>query len=366
MIEIANKALLLRVGIDRGTGGALGPIFDDGTFEYVPIPEREPTRECRRYNTLLGQHGRPLAAFLPSKLAELHPHIDPDFKTAVYGDIAPHKRRQLAKLIPGDVLVFYCGLMPFPPIDFPRLFAVGYLYVKQVHELTASDIKSGRTLRHHFGRTAHFLRKALDPELVLVEGDRTKSRLFARALPLGDSRGNLLRDLEGLGYRGSILRAFGHWVRGDVAMEFLNTWINEGPRMLVSPRSRLFLLPPSSLLHGTSGPAGDLTIIAGRRPLEAGDWFLIPSNRKRERIMFFGRINRCSHVKGQHRAFSSVFWHFTGGGPVVPKAWSSSTLLRVNRGRWRCDEEALRGLVAWLASRYRVALIDDEPHERAQ
>lgn len=45
MIETANKALLLRVGMDRGTGGALGPIFDDGSFEYTPIPEREPTRE---------------------------------------------------------------------------------------------------------------------------------------------------------------------------------------------------------------------------------------------------------------------------------------------------------------------------------
>ncbi len=33
------KALLLRVGLDRGTGGALGPIYPDGTFEYIPIPE---------------------------------------------------------------------------------------------------------------------------------------------------------------------------------------------------------------------------------------------------------------------------------------------------------------------------------------
>jgi Nucleotide modification associated domain 3 len=40
----ARKALLLRVGIDRGTGGGLGPIFPDGTFEYVPIPERKRTR----------------------------------------------------------------------------------------------------------------------------------------------------------------------------------------------------------------------------------------------------------------------------------------------------------------------------------
>ena len=54
-----RKALLLCVGIDRGTGGALGPIFTDGTFEYVPIPERKRTRNHRSYATLLGRHGAP-------------------------------------------------------------------------------------------------------------------------------------------------------------------------------------------------------------------------------------------------------------------------------------------------------------------
>ena len=33
------KAILLRIGIDKGLGGALGPIFSNGFFEYIPIPE---------------------------------------------------------------------------------------------------------------------------------------------------------------------------------------------------------------------------------------------------------------------------------------------------------------------------------------
>jgi hypothetical protein len=89
MMETVNKALLLRVGKDRGTGGALGPIFDNGTFEYVPIPEPEPTHERRCDKTLLGQHGWQLADYLPRKLAALHPHIDPDFKAGSYDDAAP-------------------------------------------------------------------------------------------------------------------------------------------------------------------------------------------------------------------------------------------------------------------------------------
>jgi len=31
------KAMLLRVGIDKGTDGILAPIFNDRTFEYIPI-----------------------------------------------------------------------------------------------------------------------------------------------------------------------------------------------------------------------------------------------------------------------------------------------------------------------------------------
>ena len=65
-----RKALLLRVGIDRGTGGALSPVFPDGTFEYVPIPERKRTRDRASYATLVGRHGAPLANYLPRKLAQ--------------------------------------------------------------------------------------------------------------------------------------------------------------------------------------------------------------------------------------------------------------------------------------------------------
>ena len=33
------QVVLLRVGIDTGSGGILGPLFSDGSFEYIPIPD---------------------------------------------------------------------------------------------------------------------------------------------------------------------------------------------------------------------------------------------------------------------------------------------------------------------------------------
>lgn len=352
MTDTDHKALLLRVGIDRGTGGALGPIFDDGTFEYIPIPEREGTRERRSYGTLLGQHGRPLGDYLPRKLAALYPHIDPDFGTAIYGDAAPRKRRQLGKLMRGDVLVFYCGLVPSQSTDAPRLFAIGYLLVKGVHKLTASDLKKRSAVRRRFCRTAHFLRTTPDPELTLVEGDRNRSRLFNRALPFGDCCGNLLRDLDRLGYQGSIQRAVGHWVRGNSAMAFLRAWIQGGPTALIDSDSRLLIRPPSSIVHYKIGQDRDIEIALERPFLEVGDWFLVLSKGETTRVILFGRINRRNGASGYPRTFSSLFWHFAQNGPVVPRALRRLMLLKPLR-----HQPVIRKLVAWLAGRYRIGVV---------
>jgi hypothetical protein len=47
-------ALLLRVGIDKGSGGCLAPIFRDRRFEYIPIPEICATSESRVYANMYG------------------------------------------------------------------------------------------------------------------------------------------------------------------------------------------------------------------------------------------------------------------------------------------------------------------------
>jgi Nucleotide modification associated domain 3 len=253
-----RKALLLRVGIDRGTGGALSPIFADGRFEYVPIPEDRPTRSRFTFATLPSRYGRSLAAFVPRRIAGRQPHVDPDFDAFVYGDAARHKRRQLLRLEAGDFLVFYAGFEPWPSDDIPRLFAIGFLEVKRVHSFTAKQIAGESALRRRFGNTAHFLRDPPDPELALVEGDELGSRLFDRALPLGDGEDRLLRDLAAFGYAGSLRRAVGHWFDG-LSVTALEDWLRRGPASLVGDTTPLLAVSATKIRPAKFG-RGDLVI----------------------------------------------------------------------------------------------------------
>ncbi len=351
MVPKARKALLLRVGIDRGTGGALGPIFVDGTFEYIPIPERERTRDRRTYATLLGRQGRSLADYLPRKLAEARPHVDPDFATATYGDAAPRKCGQLSKLNPGDFLVFYCGLTPYPSGDVPRLFVIGYLQVRTIHRIAACDKKTWRGLQHRFGNTAHFLRSKRERELVLVEGERRRSRFLRRALPLGDGRDYLLPDLAPLGYQGSVRRAVGHWVEGEAAVEFLEAWLKEGTKILGEGRPRLFLLPPSAVVRATGGES-DVAFDDGDPA--PGDWVLIAAEGEPARLWLFARINRCETIGGRRRARSSLFWQFSQCGPLIEDALSSSGSSSKLRTRCAGRQAVIRRLVSWLSHHYRI------------
>lgn len=348
-----RKALLLRVGIDRGTGGTLAPIFPDGTFEYVPIPEECGTNSTDTYATLRARGGGSLARFLPARLAGLHPHIDPDFHAMTYGDAAPRKRFQLNRLCPGDLLVFYAGLTPVPPVDTPRLFVVGYLEVKNVHRLTASDVRFNRDLRSRFGETAHFARRVPDRALTLIEGSKNRSRLLARALPLADGRQCLLPDLAAFGYCGSLVRAVGHWVRGAAAVMALEAWLERGPAGLIGEQTRLLRVAPSAIRFARNPrDRGDLIVVDRR--IRVGDWILSDQNSPTPCIAALARIGRVVEGSNGRRGFASLTWYFPDAATIAAPAGSqfgSVTERRVVR-----DPAVIRKIVSWMATHFRVGI----------
>ena len=225
------RGLLLRVGIDKGTGGSPAPIFPDGSFEYIPIPETCATSESNIYMSMKGRCGKSLAGFVGEKYWYSHPHHDPEFTTYTYGDQASPKRNQLSNLL-GHMLIFYAGLKP--EAGEQRLFIIGYFTIEKVYDFKTIAKAQWEVVFNEVPNNAHskiYNRlKALnveysDENLVIVKGCPKNSRLLAKALPLGDDNDIPLEDIKPtIGYRNSLLRAVGHWV-DENHMQKVKEWL---------------------------------------------------------------------------------------------------------------------------------------------
>jgi hypothetical protein len=221
-----TKMLLLRVGIDSGSGGALAPRFSDGTFEYVPIPEKGQLIPGRgvSYRDLPGRFGGTLEAY--ARKAGFA-HHDPEFATFTYGEPNEPKRGQLLQMRRGDYLVFYAGLQG-DGLGRGTCFVIGYFVVAGVHTPPAGKVWPPVSLQR-LHDNAHFRRANAEPSLVVVEGDPGESRFFRKALPLSDDSRNrnvLPEVADKIGYVGATLRAVGHWIPPShvaSAIAWLNT-----------------------------------------------------------------------------------------------------------------------------------------------
>ena len=208
------KVLLLRVGMDLGFGG-LGPLFPDGTFEYVPIPD-DPRLVSERslfFRDIPARTGGSVAQFIPERHKGSPAHYDPEFDTFTYGDPSRNKRRQLLRLCEGDMLVFYAGLRPSEESQGSKLYIIGYLTIIQSHAITSLSPWPPHEHQSLWGN-AHLRRKTGDEHLVIAQGDPAASRLLVRAVPLSDAKQNVLPEMaELLGLSGSVKRAgAGRWL----------------------------------------------------------------------------------------------------------------------------------------------------------
>jgi hypothetical protein len=209
------KAMLLRVGIDKGSDGILGPLFRDGTFEYIPLSEKDPeTEEKRTFLDLKGRQGEKLSQYLPEKVVNRKIHHDPEFNTFTYADEGL-KAIYLTKLDKGDYLVFYAGFTPGEWAGKDGLYIMGYLMVEQVIRLGELDQKQQNRIMRKYPCNSH-LKRPRKEGVVLVVGDQNKSKLLGKALPLSspklDKRGRpyhaVSQDMENLlGIKGSIQRS---------------------------------------------------------------------------------------------------------------------------------------------------------------
>jgi hypothetical protein len=198
------QVVLLRVGIDTGSGGIHGPLFSDGSFEYIPISDRFGGTgvDKRTYGNTRGSRERRLVDYFPEARRERvfnqSVHFDPEFETFTYGDPTPPKAK-LRLLGEGSLLVFYAGLKGW---DFgcpPALYIIGFFEVARAGLATSFT----RTeLAGMFQNNFHVMHGAVFEDqkdrLVLVKGN-ANSRLLKKAFKISslgaDKNGRALHRL---------------------------------------------------------------------------------------------------------------------------------------------------------------------------
>jgi hypothetical protein len=223
------KVAMVRVGIDSGSGGMQGPLFKDGSFEYIPIPDGF-CIDSRTYGNTKGRHGRCLIDYFPAshrnKMAQQPIHYDPEFETFTYGDPTAPKAG-LRHLESGDVLVFYCGLAGWDFKSEPALYLIGYfeiLTARRAADFSPDELQDLLGFNFHVRHSIIYERQKDD--LVLVKGS-SNSRLLSKAVLISttgkDRSGRPLKvlsreiqqvfgDFDG---RISIQRSPTRWIKPD-------------------------------------------------------------------------------------------------------------------------------------------------------
>ncbi|NKE35589.1 hypothetical protein GWG54_07125 [Natronococcus sp. JC468] len=195
--------VLAGVGADSTNLGALGPLYDDGRFEYVPIPEKtRATDETETLGSWPLRGGDGVAADLTTRIEpqpvrggretvtgdelESWPlHRDPNFEALTYGE---HRTSgyvsRLRALEPGDVVGFYAGLRR-PGGDRAHRYLIGYVTVDSVAVVSPeTPPETRRAVLEAHPENAH-AKRARDGELylekpvVIVDG-REPGGLFDR------------------------------------------------------------------------------------------------------------------------------------------------------------------------------------------
>ena len=181
--------VLVRVGIDTAEGGFHGPLFANGNFEFIPIPDNKHGVDQRTYGNTNGRYGRLLVDYFPprsrARMATVPMHVDPEFETFTYGDPTPPKK-SLIRLKTGDLLVFYAGLEGWDFQCAPALYIIGFFKIKLIGFGSSFPDK---VLHEEFRLNFHVMHRSVlaggRDKVVLAKGTKN-SRLLKKAVKIGE------------------------------------------------------------------------------------------------------------------------------------------------------------------------------------
>ena len=190
---MSGRIFLANVGANASHRFA-GPVFEDGAFEFLPIPEQPDLQgpHAVRYRDLVAFNAsdRGLREYVPERLWDRAAHADPEFETFTYGDNCEWSPRAagLRSIQRGDVLLFLARLERWDRGGRTGTFGfylVGFLEIDAVLRNVRARPSESEMAR--FGGNAHVRRGLSDDSLwdgFWLFGGSARSRRFERAVPV--------------------------------------------------------------------------------------------------------------------------------------------------------------------------------------
>lgn len=247
------KILLLRIGVDTGAraGKSIAPLFSDGTWSFIPIPDG-PTRFPFTYSQINDQNrNSTIERWLGRKYLNYKPHFDPEFWTYTYGEPLNSKSikvKQLKSLNENDILLFWAGLAerninnpgPYDKNKHGRIHAylIGKFVIDKVQKVSRRGIYDQRRHPTSISLNAHSLRVSSYASLI-IKGKRDSSILYSKPLRLTDDQSTRWQPSSELRDEGflkiSIRSGSGNWlppnayewIEEKISNERYNLWISE-------------------------------------------------------------------------------------------------------------------------------------------
>ena len=194
------RILLANVGANSSHGQLFSPLFENGAFEFLPIPEDNPTLDKSNgvfhYHDLRSHYdpGHSLLSYVPQHLWNKACHNDPDFRTFTYGDNGTDGRSSaLTQLRKDDALLFLARLERYIGGERTRqsgFYLIGGLVVDNACFVTPNSKEWER-----FSNNAHVIRG--DAQFFGIVGS-SQSRRFEHAVPITrEVCDNVFRDKDG-------------------------------------------------------------------------------------------------------------------------------------------------------------------------
>lgn len=183
------RLFIINVGVNASHGNLKSPIFEDGSFIFIPIPERKINQnlELPRYRDILPE----ALPYIPKSYHDVKIHNDPEFTTFTYGDYpTKHPRAALLKLIkPRDFLFFLARLVCWSTSEnnFTNkagFYIIGYFHIDYV--ISEVTIELANEVLISASNNAHVKRGKCNKDKFdkfwIVKGSH-QSSLLPRALP---------------------------------------------------------------------------------------------------------------------------------------------------------------------------------------